>query len=37
MSPAEAETWRRAVAAAEGDGTFFIAQAFHCVVGTKPG
>jgi hypothetical protein len=37
LSPAEAETWRRAVAAAERDGTFFIAQAYHCAVGTKPG
>lgn len=37
LSPAEAETWRRAVEAAERDGTFFIAQPFHCAVGTKPG
>ena len=36
-SPAEAETWRQAVAAAERDGTFFIAQTYHCAVGTKPG
>jgi SAM-dependent methyltransferase len=35
LSPAEAETWRQAVAAA--DDTFFIAQAYHCAVGTKPG
>ncbi len=37
LSPAEAQTWRRAVAAAAGDGTFFIAQAYHCAVATKPG
>ena len=37
LSPSEAETWRQAVAVAEGDGTFFIAQAYHCAVGTKPG
>ncbi len=37
LSPAEAETWRRTVAAAERNGTFFIAQAYHCAVGTKPG
>jgi len=37
LSPAEAETWRRTVAAAESNGTFFIAQAYHCAVGTKPG
>jgi SAM-dependent methyltransferase len=37
LSPAEAERWHQAVAAAEGDGTFFIAQAYHCAVGTKPG
>ena len=37
LSPAEAEAWRQAVAVAEGEGTFFIANAFHCAVGTKPG
>jgi SAM-dependent methyltransferase len=37
LSPSEAETWRQAVATAERDGTFFIAQAYHCAVGTKPG
>ncbi len=37
LSPSEAETWRQAVARAEGDGTFFIAQTYHCAVGTKPG
>jgi ubiquinone/menaquinone biosynthesis C-methylase UbiE len=36
LTPAEAETWHQAVAAAEADGTFFIAQAYHCAVGTKP-
>ena len=37
LTPDEAQTWRRAVAMAEQDGTFFIAQAYHCAVGTKPG
>jgi SAM-dependent methyltransferase len=37
LSPAEAETWRRAVAQAETEGTFFIAQVYHCAVGTKAG
>jgi ubiquinone/menaquinone biosynthesis C-methylase UbiE len=37
LTPAETETWRKAVAFAEAEGTFFIAQAYHCAVGTKPG
>src|SRR5262249_44130631 len=37
LTPAEAESWHRAVAAAVSDGTFFIAQAYHCAVGIKPG
>jgi SAM-dependent methyltransferase len=37
LTPAETETWHQAVAAAKDDGTFFIAQAYHCAVGTKPG
>lgn len=37
LTPNEAKTWRQAVATAEQDGTFFIAQAYHCAVGTKPG
>ena len=32
----EAIEWRSAVAEAEADGTFFMAQPFHCVVGIKP-
>jgi SAM-dependent methyltransferase len=36
LDPAETEAWRRAVAAAESDGTFFIAQPFHGAVATKP-
>jgi ubiquinone/menaquinone biosynthesis C-methylase UbiE len=36
LDPAETETWHRAVAASERDGTFFIAQAYHCAVGVKP-
>ncbi len=37
LTPAETETFQQAVAAAERDGTFFIAQAYHCAVGAKPG
>jgi SAM-dependent methyltransferase len=37
LTPAEIETWQRTVAAAESDGTFFIAQPFHGAVATKPG
>ena len=36
LTPAEAATWRQAVAAAERDGTFFIAQSYYCAVATKP-
>jgi len=36
LAPEEAEEWRRAAAEAEADGTFFIAQPFHCAVGVKP-
>ena len=36
LSPGEAEEWRTAVARAEAEGTFFIAEPFHCAVGTKP-
>jgi ubiquinone/menaquinone biosynthesis C-methylase UbiE len=37
LTPAEAAAWHQAVAAAERDGTFFIAQPYHCAVVTKPG
>jgi hypothetical protein len=37
LTPAEVEMWRQAVTAAEIAGTFFIAQAYHCAVATKPG
>ncbi len=37
LTPAETATWHDAVAAAKADGTFFIAQSYHCAVGTKPG
>jgi hypothetical protein len=37
LTPAEAATWREAVATAERQGTFFIAQPYHCAVATKPG
>lgn len=36
LSPEEAREWRRAVAHAEAEGTFFIAQPLHCAVGAKP-
>lgn len=36
LSAAETLAWHHAVAEAERDGTFFIAQPFHCAVGTKP-
>jgi ubiquinone/menaquinone biosynthesis C-methylase UbiE len=34
LDPAELEEWRAAIAQAKG--TFFIAEPFHCAVGTKP-
>jgi ubiquinone/menaquinone biosynthesis C-methylase UbiE len=37
LTPAETKAFREAVAVAERDGTFFIAQSYHCAVGTKPG
>ena len=37
LTSGETEKWRQMVAAAKADGTFFIAQAYHCAVGTKPG
>jgi SAM-dependent methyltransferase len=36
LTPSEAEVFQQAVAQAESNGTFFIAQAYHCAVGTKP-
>jgi hypothetical protein len=36
LSPAEAAAFNAAVAEGRRDGTFFIAQAYHCAVGTKP-
>jgi SAM-dependent methyltransferase len=36
LSPEEVLEWRRTVAQAEAEGTFFIAQPHHCAVGTKP-
>jgi hypothetical protein len=37
LTSAEAATWHLAVATAERDGTFFIAQPYHCAVAIKPG
>jgi SAM-dependent methyltransferase len=36
LTPAEAAAWHQAIAAAERDGTFFIAQPYHCAVAVKP-
>ena len=36
LNPEEAYEWREAVALAQGEGTFFIAEPFHCALGTKP-
>jgi ubiquinone/menaquinone biosynthesis C-methylase UbiE len=35
LTASEAKTFRQAVARAESDSTFFIAQAYHCAVATK--
>ena len=37
LTPEEVAEWRTAVAEAEAEGTFFIAEPYHCAVGTKPG
>ena len=36
LNPEETEEWRAAVAQAVADKTYFIAQPFHCALGTKP-
>jgi len=36
LTAVEAEEWQAAVARAEADGTFCLAAAYHCAVGTKP-
>jgi len=36
LNPEETEEWRTAVAQAVADKTYFIAQPFHCAIGTKP-
>ncbi|HWO43440.1 MAG TPA: methyltransferase domain-containing protein [Candidatus Eisenbacteria bacterium] len=36
LDPEELSEWQKAAARAEAEGTFFIAQPFHCAVGTKP-
>ena len=35
LKPAELNEWRKAIVQADEEGTFFIAQPFHCAVGTK--
>jgi ubiquinone/menaquinone biosynthesis C-methylase UbiE len=36
LNAEETEEWRRAVAQAQEEGTFFISTPFHCAVGAKP-
>ena len=36
LNPEETQEWRAAVAHAVADGTYFIAQPFHCALGPKP-
>jgi ubiquinone/menaquinone biosynthesis C-methylase UbiE len=36
LDPQEQREWQEAVARAQGDGTFFISEPFHCAAGTKP-
>jgi SAM-dependent methyltransferase len=36
LTPEETQEWHTAMAQAVADGTYFIAQPFHCAVGTKP-
>jgi ubiquinone/menaquinone biosynthesis C-methylase UbiE len=36
LEPVELSEWRKAVVGAEAEKTFFIAEPFHCAVGTKP-
>jgi ubiquinone/menaquinone biosynthesis C-methylase UbiE len=36
LTPEELREWRNAVAAAQADGSYFIAEPFHCALGTKP-
>jgi hypothetical protein len=35
LEPEEVNEWREAIAQADAEGTLFIAQPFHCAVGTK--
>ena len=37
LTAEETREWHAGLAQAVGDGTYFIAQPFHCAVGTKPG
>ena len=36
LSAEEAEEYHSAVAQAQAEGSFFVAEIFHCAVGTKP-
>jgi hypothetical protein len=37
LNPGETQEWHVGMAQAVADKTYFIAQPFHCAVGTKPG
>lgn len=37
LTPEELLEWQAAAAKAEAEGTYFIAEVYHCAVGTKPG
>ena len=37
LTPEELREWQTAVDEAEEEGTYFIAEVYHCAVGTKPG
>jgi len=36
LGPEEVDEWQEAIARADAEGTFLIAEPFHCAVGTKP-
>ena len=36
LGPEEAKEWKEAIARADAEGTFLIAEPFHCALGTKP-
>ena len=36
LTPEELREWQAAVDKADAEGTYFIAEVYHCAVGTKP-